>query len=107
MDDEMKYVVSWTFRSFGSVAENEAAAKRIDEVYSKWTPPAGTTFHQFLVKADSSGGYGVIETDNPADLAETTAKFGVFAEYRIDPVLDAAEAVALAQAAIEFRESIG
>jgi hypothetical protein len=102
----MKYVVSWTFRLNGSVAENEAAVKRIQAVYSKWTPPGGTTYHQFLIKADSSGGYAVIETDSSADLAETTSKFGVFAEYRIDPVLDVADAVALAQAGIEFRQSI-
>jgi hypothetical protein len=102
----MKYVVSWTFRLNGSMAENEAAVKRIQAVCSKWTSPAGTRYHQFLIKADSSGGYAVIETDKSADLAETTAKSGVFAEYRVDPVLDVADALALAQVGIEFRESI-
>ena len=59
----MKYVVSWTFRSFGSVAEQEASATRLLlKVYSKWTPPASMTFHQFLGRIDGSGGYQVVET---------------------------------------------
>ncbi len=100
-------MVSWTFRSYGSATESEAAAKRLLEAYSKWTPPASATYHQFLGKVDGGGGYAVVETDNPMDLAETTAKFATFADWQIEPVLDIADAVGLAQAGIEFRESIG
>jgi hypothetical protein len=60
----MKYVVSWTFRSFGSVAEQEAAATRLLKTYSKWTPPASVTYHQFLGRIDGGGGYQVVETDS-------------------------------------------
>jgi Protein of unknown function (DUF3303) len=105
-EDEMKYVVSWTFRSFGSVAEEEAAATRLLKVYSKWKPPASVTYHQFLGRIDGSGGYQVVETDSPADLAETTAKFSPFADFQIEPVLDVADAVGVTQAAIKFRKSI-
>ena len=103
----MKYVVSWTFRSFGSVAEQEASATRLLKVYSKWTPPARMTLHQFLGRIDGSGGYQVVETDSPADLAETTAKFTPFADFQIEPVLDVTDAVKAAQAGIAFRDSIG
>jgi hypothetical protein len=48
----------------------------------------------------------VVETDNPADLAETIGKFSQFADFQIEPVLDVADAVGVAQAAIKFRESI-
>ena len=50
----MKYVVSWTFRSLGSVAEQEAAVNRLLKVYSKWTPPKSVTYHQFLATMDAS-----------------------------------------------------
>jgi hypothetical protein len=103
----MKYVVSWTFRSLGSVAEQEAAVNRLLKVYSKWTPPASVTYHQFLGRIDGSGGYQVVETDSPADLAETTAKFALFAHFQIEPVLDVADAVRAAKAGMKFRESIG
>ena len=48
----------------------------------------------------------MVETDSPADLAETTAKFTPFADFQIEPVLDVADAVGAAQAAIKFRKSI-
>ena len=102
----MKYVVSWTFRSFASVAEQEAAVNRLLKVYSKWTPPKSVTYHQFLATMDASKGYQVVETDSPTDLAETVAKFAPFADFRIEPVLDVADGVTLLQAGIKFRESI-
>jgi hypothetical protein len=77
------------------------------EAYSKWAPPESTTYHQFLGRVDSGGGYAVIETENPADIAETTAKFATFADWQVQPVLDIEDAVELATAAIKFRESIG
>jgi hypothetical protein len=48
----------------------------------------------------------VVETDSPADLAETTAQFTPFADFQVEPVLDVADAVGAAQAGIDFRESI-
>jgi hypothetical protein len=102
----MKYVVTWTFRSFGSVTQQEASASRLLKVYSEWTPPASVTFHQFVGRIDGSGGYQVVETDSPADLAETTAKFAPFADFRVEPVLDIADAAGAAKAGIDFRASI-
>jgi hypothetical protein len=102
----MKYVISMTFRLNGSATENEAAAKRILDLYSKWTPPDSTTFHQFVGRLDGAGTFAVVETDNPADLAATTSKFGPYVEYQVYPVQDVAETVQAAQEGLEFRESI-
>ena len=102
----MKYVVSWTFRSFASVAEQEAAGERLLKVYSKWKPPKSVTYHQFLGRVDGRGGYQVVETDSPADLADTIAKFAPFADFRLEPVMDVADGVTLIQAGIKFRKSI-
>ena len=102
----MKFVVSLTFRLNGSVAENEAAAGRVVDVYSKWTPPAGMTIHQLVSRADGAGGFAVVETDNAADLIDTTSKFAPFADYEIYPVVDIADGVRVSQEAIAFRESI-
>lgn len=102
----MKYVVSMTFRLNGSANENEAAAKRILDLYSKWSPPDGSTFHQFVGRLDGGGTFAVIETDNPADLATTTAKFGPYVDYQIYPVQDIADTVRAAQEGLAFRESV-
>lgn len=102
----MKYVISWTFRLNGSAAENEATAKRLLALYSKWTPQASTTYHQFLGRVDGNGGFAVVETDNPMDLLETTSKFGAIGDFHVDPVVDVADSVRVAQESVEFRESI-
>jgi hypothetical protein len=103
---KMKYVVSWTYQWNGSATENEVASRRALDVFAKWTPPAGLTFHQFVGRLDGSGGYAVVETDNPMDLADAPSKFGFFAEYQIHPVVDIAEAIDAFRQGVEFRESI-
>lgn len=102
----MKYVVSMNFRLNGSASENEAAAKRILDLYSKWSPPEGATFHQFVGRLDGGGTFAVIETDDPNAMAETTAKFGPYVEYQIWPVQDVADTVRAAQEGLAFRESV-
>ncbi len=102
----MKYVFSWTYKWNGSAAENEAGFERALQVFAKWTPPAGTTFHQFVGKLDGTGGFAVVETDNPMELADAPSKFGYFAEYRIDPVADMTEAAQVFQQGVEFRKSV-
>ena len=102
----MKYLVSFTFRQGGSPADNEAAVSRILELYGKWSPPPGATYLQLLNRVDSGGGYAVVEADNPADIAEATSKFAPYADWQVVPVMDVTDAVPIAQAAIEFRESV-
>jgi hypothetical protein len=41
--------------------------------------PQSTTWHAFLGRLDGSGGFALVETDNPGDLAETTGRFGFIA----------------------------
>jgi hypothetical protein len=98
----MKFVVSMNFLRNGSAAENKAAQKELLDLYSKWKPPDGTTFHQFLGRIDGGGTFAVVETDNPADLMDTTSKFGAFVDYQIYPVVEIADAVQAAQDAVSF-----
>jgi hypothetical protein len=102
----MKYVVAWTSRLNGSAAENEHALRRGLSVFSKWTPPQTATYHQFVGRLDGNGGFAVVETDDPADLAEASSKFAFIAEFQIYPVADIAEAMQALQQGVEFRESI-
>ncbi len=61
----MKYVVQWTNRDGGSGAQNEDDAKRLLQLFSKWSPAPDATFHQFVERLTGDGGYAVVETDNP------------------------------------------
>ncbi|MFI9413239.1 DUF3303 domain-containing protein [Nocardia gamkensis] len=102
----MKYVVSWTYRWTGSATENEAAIRRALAVFANWKPLTSMTYHQFVGRLDGSGGFAVVETDNPMDLADAPNKFAFFADYQIYPVVDIAEAAQAVQDGAEFRASI-
>jgi hypothetical protein len=102
----MKFVISMNFLRNGSAAENEAAQRRLLDVYSNWKPPAGMTFQQFLTRCDGAGGFAVVETNNPADLIEATSKFAAYINYEIHPVVEIADGVQVAQEALSFLDSI-
>jgi hypothetical protein len=59
----------------GSSKENEESAKRALELFSKWVPPASVTFHQPVGRLDGKGAFAVVETDNPIDILDASAKF--------------------------------
>ena len=75
-------------------------------MFSKWSPPEGLTFHQFLARLDTGGGYAVVETDDAKLLADGPAKFAPWFDFEIVPVVDIMEIVPLAQDAIAFWESV-
>jgi hypothetical protein len=102
----MKYLVSWSARDGGSAADNEAAAKRGLQIFSKWSPPAGATFHQFVTRLDGEGGCAIVETDDPKNVMEGPAKFGPYFKFTVTPVVDIMEGIPVANEAIEFRDSI-
>ena len=103
---QMKYVISSTTRLNGSAKENDADMRRGLELFSKWTPPASTTFHQFVGRVDGGGVFAVVETDNPADLLDTVSKFVPILEYEIHPVVEIADWARILQEGAEFRESV-
>jgi hypothetical protein len=66
----------------------------------------GTTFLQFLGRIDGPGGFAVVETDDPALLAGTTAIFSAFFDMTVYPVLDIEEAARISGEATEFRQTV-
>jgi hypothetical protein len=102
----MKYLLSWTPRNGGSPAETEEALKRSLAAFAKWSPPEAVTFHQFLSRLDTGGGYAVVEADDPMLVAEGPAKFAPWFDFDVVPVVDIMEAIPVAQEAITFRDSV-
>jgi Protein of unknown function (DUF3303) len=105
-ENEMKYVIAWTYRLNGSAAENDQSLRRGLVLFSKWTTPPSTTYHQFVGRADGGGGFAVIETDNPSDLTDATGKFGHLLDYQIYPVVDIDQSARSMEQGAEFRDSI-
>jgi hypothetical protein len=102
----MKYLVAWKPRGGGSAQDAEADIARSLQVFSKWSPPADATFHQFLTRLDGEGGYAVVESDNPASVLEGPSKFGPWFEFSVTPVMDIMEGVPIFNDSIQFRKSI-
>jgi hypothetical protein len=102
----MKYVISWTNRDGGSGAQNEEDAKRLLQLFSKWSPAPDATFHQFVERLSGDGGYAVVESDNPVAVMEGPSKFGSHLKFTIEPVVDIMESVQVGQEGIDFRDSI-
>ena len=98
----MKYVVSWQSRS----TETEEVQARSLQVFGNWSPTEGTTYLQFVGRIDSSGGFAVVETDDPALIARDVAIFSAFFDMNVYPVLDIEEATRIGGAAVEFRQSV-
>jgi hypothetical protein len=84
--------------------EYEGANERILEIFSeKWKMPASFSMLRFVVRIGDYGGYMIVETDKPTDIHYVTSVFAAF-EFKVEPVVDVMEAVAVEKQAIEYRK---
>jgi hypothetical protein len=102
----MKYVISWKPRPGGSAADNEAAGRRVMDVYSKWSPSPDATFHQFVTRLDGNGGFAVVEGEDSRSILRDAMYFGPYFEFEVFPVLDMLDGITVAQEAMDTRDSI-
>ena len=99
----MKYVISWRERPAASFRDYEAALERILGIFKDWKMPASFKIQQFVVRVGDYGGYMVVETDKPIDIHYVTSVFTAF-EFKVEPVVDVMDAVAVEVQAIEYRK---
>jgi hypothetical protein len=98
----MKYAVTWEVRP----NLTEESAKRSLLVFSKWSPTHPEHFQAFLGRIDGNGGFAVVETDDPTELAKDTAPFTTWFEFNIYPCLDIADSAAINGEAMAFLDSV-
>jgi hypothetical protein len=98
-----KYLIEWKTRD--GLAGDESQPKRLLDVFSKWTPAASNIL-QMVSKVDNSGGLSLVETDDVTDLLRDTAKFSVWLEFAVTPVIDITEAVPVFNEAQQYLDSI-
>jgi hypothetical protein len=99
----MKFVLSYTVRDGGSLAEREAAAKRGLQLLGKWQP--GLQFSEWVDRLDNEGGFVVFETDDATTIMKDVAVWAPMFRFELYPVLDILEASAFQQEAVDFREA--
>jgi hypothetical protein len=86
----MKYVITWKPRSSSELSSQERA-QLFEQLGGEWAPVPGATIHQFVLRIDGEGGFAIIESDNPADVANTLFKFAPLVKYTAYPVIDFAD----------------
>ncbi len=96
-------VVTWHERPAASSGDYEAAQERVLAIFKDWQTPASLTIQQFVVRVGEFGGYMIVETDQPTDIHYFTTVFAVF-EFKVEPVVDVMDAVAVEVRAIEYRK---
>lgn len=57
------------------------------------------------MRVGAFGGSAVVETDSPGDLHRLTSTFAAF-KFRVEPVLEVMDAVAVEGAAIAWRDAL-
>ena len=67
--------------------------------------PESLKFEQFLVRVGDYGGYAVVQTNDIGALHKMTSAFAGF-QFKVETVLEVANAVALEVDAIKFRDSV-
>lgn len=98
----MKYVVMWE----ASPSRSEESGARSLQVFGKWAPPEGATFHEFVGRIDGGGGFAVVETDDVHGLMRDAFTFGAFFDWHVYPVVEIGEVAAAASEAVEFLGSV-
>ena len=67
--------------------------------------PKSLNIHQCVIRVGEYGGYAVLETNNVSDIHKLTSTFAIF-KFRLEPVLDVMDAVAVEATAIAWRDSV-
>ncbi len=98
----MLFATTYTPRGEGG----EEAAKRVQQIYSQWKPPAGMEIKAFYSFADGNGGIIITEASSAAVILEAISPFSPYFEYKMSPIVEIAEAVSIGQRVNAWRDSI-
>jgi hypothetical protein len=85
---------------------SEEAAKRVQQIYGQWKPPAGVEIKAFYSLADGSGGIVISEATSAAAILEAISPFAPYLDYNVTPIVDIGEAVSIGQRVNAWRDSI-
>ena len=100
----MKFVLEYSIRDGGSVAEREQAEKRSMQLLSKFQPQVQIS--EWVDRLDGDGGFAVFKSDDAAQILHDIAIWVPVLRFRLHPVIDSISSAGPVQEAIDFRDSI-
>jgi uncharacterized protein DUF3303 len=101
----MKYMCEYTIRSAGlSFDQNITGGEALLTAFSKWKPEEekGLTIHAFVSDLAGTGGFILVETNDPKAITAFAAKYNYWNDVKITPVLDVGEVVPIAAGALDW-----
>jgi len=102
----MKFVLAYTVRSGGSVADNIAAGEAAQKLLANWTPSPTATIREWVERCDAEGGFAVLETDNAGALFKDLETWAPWLTFQVYPVLDIMESSPLTDEALAIARSV-
>jgi len=94
---------SWVRRDSGA---SEDGDRRVLAILERFEVPDGVTVHAWVERVDGTGGFGVLETDDPVALGAGFPLFNPYFSFEVVPVLQHADGVAALAAAVALRDAI-
>jgi hypothetical protein len=103
----MKYVIEYAFRRDGlSFEQTEGNLETLLKAFSKWQPEDGLKVLTFLTAVEGSGGYVVVETNDPKALTTFTHKFVPWNDIKVIPVVEVGESAEIAGQTAAWRAQV-
>ena len=102
----MKFVLAFTNRPGGSVADTISGAEAAQKLLANWTPSPAATIHQWVQRADGNGGFCVLETDNAGEMFKDLSTWSAWLDFQVYPVLDIMDAIPLSEEALNTAKSV-
>ena len=99
----MLFQASWTRRDSGATEDGD---RRVLAILEKFEVPEGVTVHSWVERVDGTGGFGLLEADDPQALAAGFPIFSPYFAFEAVPVVQHADAVAALAAAVQFRDGL-
>ena len=100
----MLFQAFWIRRDSGA---SEDSDRRVLSILEKFEVPDGVTVHSWVERIDGTGGFGLLETDDPQALGAGFPLFNPYFSFEVVPVIQHADGVAALAAAVAVRDGLG
>jgi hypothetical protein len=105
-EERVKYMITFTVRTTGlTYDQNLTGEETLLTAFSKWKPEEGLSIQAFLSNLSGTGGYILVEADDPKVITSFVSKFNYWNDSNVVPVIDIGEAVTIGQSSLAWARS--
>ena len=102
----MKYMIEYTIRTTGlTYDQNLTGTEALITAFGKWKPEEGLSVQAFVSNVSGTGGYVLVEANDPKVVTSFVSKFNYWNDIDVVPVIDVGEAVQIAQSSLAWARS--